>query len=175
MTKLVLPIAAALASLVIVAAYSDVRTRLIPNALVSAGAIAGVSLNLWLYGWHGLLQSLLGLVVGFAVFLLPFLLQGTGGGDVKLMAAIGSLAGPMNTLVIFVLVAVSGGVMAIGLLLIKGGMLQTFRNVGFILKELAHGRAPHESRPDLSLDSERSVKLPYGVPIAVGTLLFLSL
>lgn len=175
MTKLATPIAAALAVLVLVAAFTDIRSRLIPNPLVVAATIAGVSLNLWLHGWHGLGQSALGLLVGFGLLLLPFLLRGTGGGDVKLLAAIGSLAGPMNTLVIFILMAVSGGVMAVALLLWKGGLLQALRNVGTILNELAHARAPHQTRPDLTLESEQSVKLPYAIPIAFGTLLFLIL
>ena len=98
-----------------------------------------------------------------------------GGGDVKLMAAIGAIAGPINTMVIFVFTAIFGGVLAAGLILWKGNAGVALRNIGFILSELLHLRAPHLSRPDLSLDSSRSLKLPYAVPIALGCLLFLLL
>jgi prepilin peptidase CpaA len=175
MTKLEPPLAIALATLVCIAAAWDIQTRRIPNPLVLAGAAAGLLLNIRIHGWMGVKSSLLGLLVGLAVFLPPFLLQGKGGGDVKLMAAIGSMAGPANALVIFILVAISGGLMAVALLLWKGGLMRALRNVAFILSELAHGRAPHEKRPDLTLDSDQAVKLPYGVAIAAGSLFFLLL
>lgn len=174
-TKLQGPLAIALVALVCIAAAWDIRTRRIPNPLVLTGAAAGLLFNITIHGWLGVKSSLLGLLVGLAVFLPIFLLQGKGGGDVKLMAAIGSMAGPANTLVIFILVAISGGVMAGALLLWKGGLLRALQNVAFILSELAHARAPHEKRPDLTLDSDQAVTLPYGVAIAAGSLLFLLL
>jgi prepilin peptidase CpaA len=175
MTRLAPFLATFLALLVCTAAIWDIRTRRIPNPLVVTGAVAGLLGNFWLWGWVGARSSLLGLLFGGALFLLPFLLQGKGGGDVKLMAAVGALAGPGNIFVIFVLVAISGGVMALALLLWKGGLLRALRNVGFIFSELLHGRAPHHGRPELSIDHPQSVRLPYGVAIAAGSLLFLLL
>src|SRR5213594_4005417 len=77
-------------TLALAAAVSDARTRRIPNALVAAGASAGLILNSWTGGGEGLTRSLLGLVAGFCVYLPFFLLRGMGGGDVKLMGALGA-------------------------------------------------------------------------------------
>ena len=44
-------------------------------------------------GWPGVLTALAGTAVGFAVFLIFYLLGGMGGGDVKLMAGFGALLG----------------------------------------------------------------------------------
>lgn len=175
MTKLPAPLALALAALVITAAICDLRTRRIPNTLVVTGAIAGLALNLWQLGGLALMQSLAGLFFGLLIFLPIFALGGMGGGDVKLMGAIGALVGLWNFRAVFVFIAISGGIMALAMLWYKGELRTAFKNIGFILNELAHGRAPHKKRPDLTIDSKRSIKLPYAVPMAVGCLVFLSL
>lgn len=174
MTKLPFPILAALVVLVLSAAATDLRNRRIPNSLTLTGVVAGLVLNLGLNGMLGARASLLGLALGFVVLLPPFLLRGGGAGDVKLMAAVGALAGPLNTFSIFILTALFGGLLALGLLLWKGGLGRALRNTGFIVGQLAQGRAPHEQRPDLTLAGP-GPKLPYAVPIAMGTLVFLAL
>ena len=173
MTPLPFPLPAVLATLVVLAAVLDFRSRTVPNWLTVSGAVAGVALHVWLNGWGGLRFSLLGLGLGFLIFLPLFALRGMGGGDVKLMAAVGAMAGVSNTFVIFILTAVLGGVLAVGMLLWKGGLGRTLRNVGYILSQLVRGKAPHQERPELDIDQSSSLKLPYAIPIALGTLLYL--
>lgn len=175
MTAIAAPLQYALFSLALIAAIWDVATRRIPNPLVLAGFLAGVALQLWCNGLPGLKAAAFGFGVGFLVFFPMFLLQGKGGGDVKLMAAIGAITGPANVFVIFVLTAVFGGVMAVVLLLAKGGLLRALGNVGHILGSLFRREAPHKMRPELSIDHPDSVKLPYAVPIALGCFVFLVL
>jgi len=175
MMPLALPVKIALALLVLAAAATDIRSRTVPNGLTVTGVVCGVLLNSSLNGWGGLKGSLLGLLVGLSLFLPLFLLRGMGGGDVKLMAAIGSMAGVTDTIVIFMLTAIFGGVLAIALLLWKGGLGRALRNMGVILGELMRLRVPHEAHPELTIDHERSVKLPYAVAIALGTVTFLAL
>lgn len=175
MTHLAPSLGVALALLVIAAGTADVLTRRIPNWLVAAGAIAGFSLQCGLSGWAGAKASALGFALGLAIFMPLFLLRGMGGGDVKLMAAVGAIAGPANTFVIFILTAILGGVSALGLLLWKGGLGRALRNCAIILREVAHLRAPYERNAELSLDHAASPRLPYAVPIAVACLVFLLL
>lgn len=175
MTHLDTPLVISLALLVLLAAASDIRTRRIPNPLTVTGAIAGFILNAALHGIPGARSSLLGLALGAAIFLPLFLLRGRGGGDVKLMAAAGAIAGPSNTFLIFVLTAVTGGILALVLLLWKGGLSTVLRNCAFILYELAHLRAPYHRHPELTLENSTTPKLPYAVPIALGSLLFLAI
>jgi prepilin peptidase CpaA len=175
MTPLATPLAALLATLAVVAAGWDIATRRIPNPLIAAAFVCGVLLQLWLYGFPGIKAAALGFAVGFTVFFPLFLLHGKGGGDVKLMAAIGTITGPANCFVIFLLTAIFGGVMAIVLLLVRGGLLRALRNVFRILGSLARLRAPYTENPELSIDHPQSVKLPYAIPIALGCLVFLLL
>ncbi len=163
---------AAIAVVSITAAVYDIRIRKIPNWLVLAGFLSGITANTWLLHWAGLRASLLGLLLAFAIYLPLYLLRGMGAGDVKLMAAIGSIAGPSNWLVIFIFTALLGGVAAVVILLGRGGLGRALTNVGFILTELAHMRPPY-AREELDVGSDKGARLPHGVVIAGGTLLFL--
>ena len=55
----------------------------------------------------------LGFVMGFALMLPGHLLGATGAGDVKLMAAIGALVGPVLMVKAFLFTAIAGGVLAV--------------------------------------------------------------
>src|SRR5437667_4073447 len=73
---------------------ADVRTRRIPDAVSGSAMLLGITLNTAYMGTAGLLDSLAGLGVTVGVLLRPFAMGGIGGGDVKMMGAIGALLGP---------------------------------------------------------------------------------
>ena len=75
------------------ATVEDLRSRTISNWLCLAGVVAGLTAHAAMAGWSGLGDALLGTFIGFAVFLVFFLLGGMGGGDIKLMAAFGAILG----------------------------------------------------------------------------------
>ena len=85
------------------AAVHDSRSGLIPNRLLAWGAGLGLAAHLVVGGWSGgpsgVGASACAAVLGlFACALVPLLLYragGIGGGDVKLLAVIGLLLGPM--------------------------------------------------------------------------------
>jgi prepilin peptidase CpaA len=85
-----------------VAALQDLRTGLIPNRVVLVGVIGGLAIS-WTSaalsgGGSAVLSaaglSVLGLVLVGAVPLLLYRAGGIGGGDVKLLAAVGAVLGP---------------------------------------------------------------------------------
>jgi len=160
--------------LVLVAAATDLRSRRIPNWLTLAGVLAGIVLNSFLnvdrFNWR---TALLGLGLAFAVYFPLYLLRGMGAGDVKLMAAVGALMGPANWFAIFILSNVLGGIAAVLILLSKGRLWGTFRNVGYMLNELLHFRPPYMRREELDLKSPKATTMPHGVAIAMGSISFL--
>ncbi len=163
------------AAVVITAAIFDVRSRRIPNWLNLFGVVAGLLLNWFLdvdkYNWR---TALMGLGLAFAIYFPLYLLRGMGAGDVKLMAAIGSLVGPANWFGIFVLSNVLGAAAAIVLLLSKGRLWGTIQNVGYMLNELAHFRPPYMKKEELDLQSPKALTMPHGLAIAMGSLSFLA-
>ena len=166
---------ALLLALVLVAATFDFRYRRIPNWLVVSGFAGGIVLRITSGGWQGFRESACGIALAFAVYVIFYALRAMGAGDVKLMIAAGSIAGPVNWFSIFILTSIIGGVLAILLLTFRGGLRRAFNNVYIIVAELSHGRPPHRAEPALDVASQTAVTLPHGVTIAIGTCLFLSL
>jgi prepilin peptidase CpaA len=159
--------------LVAIAAVYDIRFRRIPNWLVLSGLVLGLGLNTVLSRWQGARASLLGIALAFLVYFPLYLLRGMGAGDVKLMAAIGAIVGPSNWFGIFILSGLLGGVFAVLLLLSRGKLLNSLWNIGFLFQRLFSFKAPY-AREELDLASPKSIKLPHGVAIAAGSLLFLA-
>jgi len=163
---IVLGLAVALA---LIAGWTDWRSRRIPNWLTVPGFLLGVSLNVLAGGWAGLKTSLLGAGLGLLV-LLPFVfLRSLGAGDWKLAGALGAFVGweaMADLLMGSVFVA---GVMALGLVIYKGRFKQTMRNIGRMLASLLTFHMPGT---EVSLDNPESLKVPYGVALALTTLLF---
>lgn len=163
----------ALAVLVLVAAGYDVRYRRIPNWLTVSGLAAGLALNGFLGGWGGLKTAGAGFAVAFGAYFLLYAIRAMGAGDVKLMGAVGALAGPSNWLFIFVVTAIFGGLAALGLSLARGRLRRTLWNVMYLAGELLRFRAPYLRHEELDVKSEKAMKLPHGLSIAVGTATFL--
>jgi prepilin peptidase CpaA len=151
----------------------DWRTRKIPNWLNLSGLILGIGLNALVLHGHGLVLALAGLGCSLLVYVPLYLVRGMGAGDVKLMAAIGSIAGPLNWLTIFLAAVILGGIAAFGLVVLKKRLPETLGNLATITGELWHFRLPYLADPALDMRSKRSLGLPHGTVIAVGSLVFL--
>ena len=153
----------------LVAGWTDGRSRRIPNWLTVPGLAIGVALNTILSGVAGLKTSLLGAALGL-VLLLPFvLLRSLGAGDWKLAGALGAFTGPGLLLSLLFWSVFVAGLMAVGLIIYKGRVLQTLRNIGHILISLVTFRLPSQR---VSLDNPDSLKVPYGVALALTVVLY---
>lgn len=173
MTNLPIPIQVLLAATVLIAAATDIRKREIPNWLTLSAILAGLVAHPVLSGWEGLKLSMVGFLVAALVFLPLFVLRFLGGGDVKLMGAIGAMAGYQNLFVVFLLDAMLAGVAAVVLIVVRGRVRQTLRNLGQGLRSMTRGRAPHQDNPEMEAGSERSLGMPRAVTIALASLLLL--
>jgi prepilin peptidase CpaA len=71
--------------------------------------------------------SLIGMLCGFGVLIVFYLLGGYGGGDIKLLAAIGAWLGPLPTLYVFVASSLVAGVYALVLILFYGRLGETWQ------------------------------------------------
>jgi prepilin peptidase CpaA len=155
-------------ALAITAAVFDVQQHRIPNWLTYPGIISGIALRGVLFGWKGMGSAVAGCFLAGGVMLLFYLVRAMGAGDLKLMAAIGSLVGPGQAVVVLLATAICGGVMAIGYAVYRGRMWATIKNVGSVLK--FHAWAGLQAHPELNLDNPATLRMPYGLAIAAGTL-----
>jgi prepilin peptidase CpaA len=112
-------------------------------------------------------EGLEGALLGGGIFFLFFLVRGMGAGDVKLMAAIGSLAGVQQSWVIILATAIAGGILAVGYMIFYKRFGRTLANVGALVRfHLTSGLQPH---PEVSLQNPEAIRMPYALAIAAGT------
>lgn len=163
---------ACLTLLLLAAAVFDCRRGTIPNALNYGGLLAG--LLFWLLAGlvqgagNAPLEPFWGSVAGMLLFLIPFgLLWGLGmmgGGDAKLLAAMGAWLGALRpglTAMLYFLLA--GMVLAVVLMVVRRRTLQTIRGLWLLLVARSSATGLEDGRSDN--------QLPYAVAIAVGGIL----
>jgi len=119
--------------------WSDWKARRIPNMLLFPAFGLALLTNLLSMGVHGLWITLSGTVMGFFLLIIPFLLDGIGAGDVKLLMVIGSFGGINLVLTGFIVGAIFGGIVSIVLLLYR------------------------------KIRGKKIAAIPYGIPLSLGT------
>lgn len=166
----------ALVLAVLVATFTDLRSRRIPNWLTVSTLVLGFVLNALIAypaPLEGVWLAAKGFALAFVLNLVMYMLHMTGAGDVKLLAAIGAMVGCSDFLGIFLLTALLGGVLAIILVLVKGRVRQTLWNVGYMAGELMKWHAPYVTREQLDVGSSKALRLPGAVRISLGVVAFL--
>ena len=149
----------------------DVKSRRIPNFITGPAILFGLVLHFALGGWSQFFYSLAGGLICGLVFLVFYLAGGMGAGDVKLIMAVGCIAGLSHVAYLLVLTAISGGVLAVGLALVRGRLQQTLKNVADLATHhTSEGLQPH---PELNVSNAQTLRLPSALAIASGCILTL--
>ncbi|RZI45005.1 prepilin peptidase [Herbaspirillum sp. HC18] len=172
---------ALLGLLLLVAAWSDLRKRRIPNALVFPSACLGLLLNVLLPegngfastlpGAAGFQHALAGMGLGLGIFLPFYIIGAMGAGDVKLMAMVGAFLGPNGTIESIVAIFLVGGVLSLLVLVRKGALGLLFRNLKANLMLLLF-RMTVPGTPQPVAAGETVGRLPFAVAIAAGAILY---
>ena len=153
--------------LVVIAAIIDVRTRKIPNYLTLSGWGIGLMYHVITGGLDGLIFSSAGLILGFGLLFLFYLVGGAGAADVKLMAAIGAFLGWEGVLRAFVFSGIIGFLFAVAVMVRSGVLMKILKNIWETIKAIVLARSISY------VPIELNVKMCYGPPIALGTILSL--
>lgn len=157
----------------VVGAVYDVTIRRIPNAYTVPAMVFALGLHFTLGGWRRLgAAAVAGLFCGF-LFTLFYLAGGMGGGDVKLITAVGCYAGLSRVGPLLIWTSLAGGVMAVGLALYRRRLKETLMNIGTLA--VHHGSAGLVPHSELNLRNEQTLRLPYALAIAAGSALNLGL
>jgi prepilin peptidase CpaA len=150
------------------AGWTDHRTRRIPNWLTLPAFLTGFLFNSIFGRWHGAKTSLEGAGLALAVFLPFVLMRALGAGDWKLMAALGAWLGPNNIVLLMLGTVVVAGVMALVMVLKRGRLKETLKNIGMLLMTFATFGV---RRNAITLDNPELLALPFGVATALATVM----
>ena len=168
------PIWVVTATLVVAAVIDGMQLK-VPNWLTFPMIVSG-----WIYsaafspyaGWEGLWYSLIGTVVGLALLLPAYAIGGMGAGDVKLLAGVGAWLWGSITAYAFAVSAIVGGVIAIGMVLWKRSWIKHKTQFWGILNEIATIKDPEKLSEIAAERKPRMFLLPYGIPIAIGSIAY---
>lgn len=156
-----------LVPLAIIIIYYDVRYRRIPNAYVLAALISGLTINTVFGGFSGAVSSLGGCALGFLLIFVLHVFGAMGAGDVKLFSAIGAVTGAHLVLPTFVVVVLTGGLLALISVIRAGVVVSTMHRV----LQIFCGLLPGWEMPRFSVPADRRYTVPYGVAITLGGLI----
>jgi prepilin peptidase CpaA len=164
-----------LAVVLIAAAVSDLRQGKVFNWLTYPAMVVGLGLGA-LEGaaagqgaWGGLADHVLGFGFGFGVLFLAYLLGGMGGGDVKLMAAVGAFLGwPRVLHAVFYSFLVAAAV-GLAVMIWRGETRTVLRRLWMAVRILPLPTAKMEEAVPTS-----TRLVPFGFAVCVGTLWYLA-
>jgi prepilin peptidase CpaA len=147
----------AFVTLLSIAAYTDLRYRVIPNEVCLGILWLGFVLNSYADGMFGVGSSIVGTLLCLAIFLPGYAIGRLGAGDVKLMAACGCFLGPIAAVNAIVFTLLVGGIVAIGVLVGRSTIYFAPRLYALF--------------PQSTAAAQSRIELPYGVAISVGAVL----
>lgn len=141
---------------------SDLAMRRIPNWITVPAVAGALVYHCSLFGvFSGLLYTTSGGVVGCGLLLPLYAAGGMGGGDMKLLGALGAWGGPGTALNIFIYSAVISALWAAAILAQRKSLSVALSNIRKALYQLAAtGRWP-----GIALTGAR---LPYAVALGAG-------
>lgn len=154
--------------IVVLCAWYDVRSQIIPNAIVLPAILLFWGVHFAFDGWSGLSAAAAGTGLAFLFFLIPYMLGVLGAGDVKLFMAVGACLGPSGTVATFLFTSLAGGIYALIVLVRHKNALRKFFNRLFSWAVVSLSTRKLNLFPE---DTEYQMPmLCYGVAIATGTL-----
>ncbi|MCX5653376.1 MAG: A24 family peptidase [Planctomycetota bacterium] len=165
-----------LAAVLVAAAVFDLRRGTVYNWLTYPAIVAGLALGA-IQGFAagdtagGLIDHLIGFGFGFGILLVAYVVGGMGGGDVKLMGAVGALLGWRDWAVLDAVVYsfLVGAALGLILMVWRGRVRIVLRRLWMAVRILP--------LPTATLDEATgtpTLHVPFGFAVCVGTLWYLA-
>lgn len=159
-----LPIFAASIFFLLICIVDTISSR-IPNFANLFFLLAGFGYQFFIIGISGLLVATLGMLTGFSLMFLPYLLGGMGAGDVKAMAALGALLGPSAIIHVFLYMGLIGGLLALFHYALSQNLKIKCSEWVHSFKAFLYTKSLQSLKPD---QQREPLRFPYAAAIAFG-------
>lgn len=159
-------------AVLVVAAAIDGYKLKVPNWITFPLIISGWCYSTLFFGLGGLGYSLLGTAVGLGLLLPAYAIGGMGAGDVKLLAGVGAWVWATVTFQAFCVSVIAGAIIAIAMVICNRGWTRHKNQFLVILTEILTIRDPNQLAAIAAERKPTMLLLPYGIPIAIGTILY---
>ena len=147
-------------------AIFDLCIKKIPNWITFTAIILGLAMNFFFFRWAGVSQAALGIGIGFLIYIPMYVFKIMGGGDVKLLMAIGAFAGPKFCLSVGIAAIFVGGAFALIETLSVGRLVPVIKTTVHFVRSVFIRVLEVEP---LKLDEQR--KFSFGVALALATVI----
>ncbi len=163
-----LPSIAGAAFYLFLAVQWDLRTSRIPNWLNASALLGALALSFALGGGSGLIAAGLGATIALLPAILLYSAGVLGAGDAKGIAVLGALYGPLEVPGLYLWMILSGALLSISLLVVRGELREFLGRWGETAKSLLFsGRFAH-AKPEAG--SAAAGGIPFAVCMALGSL-----
>ena len=159
-----------LAAVLVAASVTELKAGKIYNWLTYPAILAGLAFGAVRgaveagSAWDGFVNHALGFALAFGVLFLAYLLGGMGGGDVKLMGAVGAFLGWPAALYATFYSFLVGAALGLVLMVWRGQTRSVLRRLGVAIRLLpVPGVRPEEAIPPGSL------QVPFGLAACIGS------
>ena len=159
-----------LAAVLVAASVTELKVGKIYNWLTYPAILAGLAFGAVRgaveagSAWDGFVNHALGFALAFGVLFLAYLLGGMGGGDVKLMGAVGAFLGWPAALYATFYSFLVGAALGLVLMVWRGQTRAVVRRLGVAIRLLpVPGVRPDEAIPPGSL------QVPFGLAACIGS------
>ena len=149
-----------------VAGFLDLRDRRIPNWLTFGTLLLALVLRL-ASGFAPLLDGLGGAGLGLVLGILLFAIGALGGGDGKLLIAVGAFLGIDGFVGAALVIGILGGLLGVAVAVRRGVILPALLEAGGMLKRWVRFRRTPDPK---TVESPGAVTVPCGVAISLGAL-----
>ncbi len=151
--------------------WKDCKYRQLPNVLTFGLAALCLIWRFWQEGVPGLIDGLLGGIVCALFLLIPFLMKGAGGGDLKMLFATGIVTGLRLCFAELLFVSLSG--LALGLIMMIFGWVSSNRLKHYLRSVFDWRYDRKAGKAVLPEKNDERSRVPFGVAIAAGTIITL--
>lgn len=111
------------------ALITDIRNRKVYNKTILLGLCLGIIENAILQGRWGIINGLAGFLLAFILLIIPFSINGIGGGDVKLLMMIGFFMGYKFIIKDILIIFLIGGIISFSILIKEKKLILAIKNI----------------------------------------------
>ena len=145
--------------------YTDLTQRKIPNKLTFSFAGVGLISNFIFYGFNGIVGAVMGILLGFFILFIPFILKGMYAGDVKMLMTIGAITGWQFVIETAVYMAIIGGIISLGVLIKQRKLSMCLMKVKYYLLKIIFFNQAELWKGEEELEK---IYIPYALAIGMG-------
>jgi len=160
-----------------IAAVTDWHNFTIRNVITLPLIISGIIYHTLSADGTGFVESVAAACLMAAILFFPYALGVMGGGDLKLMAAIGAWFGIRLTFYVLIASSIAQGIYALALLLRPGELKRTLLNFQLMYYKFrtlgAHLGPDERIEAIVRKEDRRRRAIPFGVMIALGVVIVL--